>query len=403
MTTSLTKLPPRESADVAFYEGYQRGHNDTSKMLSRRSFAYLFVGSFLGAALMFLVAQTGAFAELNKPERKAEDPALSVQKPKDMVKAIEWAKRFTVGIIAEQPGRRGQDMFGRLYELPGSQHIGSGIILNQEGYVLTNSHVIPDSATRLEVVLGEKAYEARFVGRRTDYDIALIKISAKGLIPASLGDSDTAEQGDVVIAIGSPYGLFHTATEGIISFVGRQGGMGSLVPNYLQTSAAINGGNSGGPLIDLTGRVVGINTWKLGGSGNEGIDGIGFAIPINVARRVSERILGSDDLREDNKLSDQPRDMRSAYLGIQADLSGLRSEQPGDGVLIKEVVAGSAADIAGLTPGDKITHVNTTRVQSFEELASAIAAQPPGGEIEIAYLRNGQKASVKVKLGGRNR
>ncbi|HRJ77575.1 MAG TPA: trypsin-like peptidase domain-containing protein [Planctomycetota bacterium] len=402
MNSPLSRVPGRDNADVAFYEGYQRGHNDTAKMLSRRSLAYLFVGGFFGAALVFLAAQSGALADFSRAERILEDPALKTERPKEYVRAIDWAKRFTVGIIAEQPGRRRQDMFGRIYELPGSQHIGSGIILNEQGYVLTNSHVIPDSATRLEVVLGEKAYEARFVGRRADYDIAIIKINARGLTPASLGDSDKVEQGDVVIAIGSPYGLFHTATEGIVSFVGREGGMGSLVPNYLQTSAAINGGNSGGPLIDLTGRVVGINTWKLSGSGNEGIDGIGFAIPINVARRVSERILGSDDQREDTKISDQPRDMRSAYLGIQAE-TGLRTEQPSDGVIIKEVVAGSAADIAGLRPGDKITHVNQTGVKSFQELAQLLAALPPGAEIDIRYVRDGLVAGVKVKLGGRNR
>src|SRR5262249_34279977 len=148
------------------------------------------------------------------------------------------------------------------------------------------------------------------------YDIAIIKVNAKGLIPATLGDSDKVEQGDICIAIGSPYGLFHTATDGIVSAVGRQGEFGSLVPNYIQTSAAINGGNSGGPLIDLTGRVIGINTLKIVG---DAADNISFAIPVNVARRVSERILGIDDKRADNSISSQPRELRGAYLGIIAE------------------------------------------------------------------------------------
>jgi S1-C subfamily serine protease len=398
MESPFTKLPGREKSEIAFYEGYQSGHRDTARMLSRRALAYLFVGSFFGAATMFLIAQTGVLADLTTKPVVIEDPALSIQKPKDYVKAIAWAKRFTVGIVAEQAGRHGE-----YYDVPGVQHIGSGIVLNEQGYVLTNSHVIPESTSRLEVVLGEKAYEARFVGRRADYDIAIVKINAKGLIAASLGDSDKVEQGDICLAIGSPYGLFYTATDGIVSAVGREGdSFGSLVPNYIQTSAAINGGNSGGPLIDITGRVIGINTLKIVGGQSGAADNISFAIPSNVARRVSELILRGDDPREDKKISDIPREMRGAMLGVVPE-DGLRTDMPTDGVLIREVIAGSAADASGLRPGDKITQVADKKVLKPDELRAALIDMTPGAEIEVHYIRDGKSGVVKVVLGGRNR
>lgn len=397
MEPNLNKLEGRGKEEAAFFEGYQSGHRDTAAMLSRRALAYLFVGGFAGAACMFLIAQSGMLAQLSPKEVVVEDPALNVQKPKDMVKAIAWAKRFTVGIVAEQAGRRGE-----YYEVSGGQHIGSGVVLDERGFILTNSHVIPETTSRLEVVLGDKAYEARFVGRRADYDIAVIKINAKGLIPATFANSDNVEQGDVCLAIGSPYGLFYTATDGIVSAVGRQGDFGSLVPNYIQTSAAINGGNSGGPLIDITGRVIGINTLKIVGGQRGTADNIGFAIPSNVARRVAELILRTDDPRADMRLSGLPRELRGALLGVLLE-DGLRTDLPTDGVLIREVVVGGAADTAGLRPGDKITHVSDKRVLNSRELRDALLELAPGAEIEVKYLRNGKPGAVKVLLGGRNR
>lgn len=403
MRYTAQRLEGGDTPDVAFYDGYQRGHLDTARMLGRRSMAYMFVGGFFGAAMTFLIFSSGIWAQLTSGEKVVEDPvALGVEKPKHFVRAIEFAKQFTVGIIAETAGRRGA-IFGG-YRVPGQQHVGSGIVISEEGYVLTNSHVIPDSAVNLEVVLGEKAYPARFVGRRADYDLAVIKINAKGLKAASLGDSDKVEQGDVVIAIGSPYGLFHTATEGIISFVGRDGAIaGTLVPNYLQTSAAINSGNSGGPLIDLTGRVIGLNTWKIPGSAGEGgADGLGFAIPINIARRVSERILKGDDRAADAKLSGTPRNTRGAFLGIEAE-RGYRPDLPEDGVAIKTIIVGGAAEQADLKAGDVILAIEGIRVTNYERLVEVLGRQEPGKEIEIRYRRDGEERITKARLGGRNK
>lgn len=392
--TSIRKLEPQEPVEVAYYEGYQRGHTDTAKMLARRSLMYLLIGAFFGGVLMTLVFSSGALDRLAADEI-IEDPALDVEKPKHYVRAIEWSKRFTVGIVAETPDRVTVAPQGEA-RIRGQSHVGSGVVLNEQGYILTNAHVIPGDAKRLNVVLGDNMYEARFVGKRDEYDLAVIKIVADDLVPASLGDSDKVEQGEVVVAIGSPHGLFHTATEGIISYVGRRNDNAStLVRNYLQTSAAINPGNSGGPLIDLTGRVIGINTWKLSARG-EGTDSIGFAIPINVARRVSEAIIAGDDPARDTQISSVPRSISTAFLGVVID-SGYRPEAE-PGALVKEVIYGTAADEAGLKPGDLITAVEGANVAGLDDLKRALTKFEPGKRIRLTYMRNGQAHQIEVTL-----
>jgi putative serine protease PepD len=394
--STIRKLDPQEPLEAAYYEGYHRGHIDTAKMLARRSLMYLLVGGFFGTVLMFLVFSTGVLDRLSA-EKVVEDPALTQEKPREYVNAINWAKQFTVGIVVETPDRvvntsRG---FGRI---PGQSHVGSGIVLNEQGYILTNAHVIPGDASRLSVVLDDNMYEARFVGKRSEYDLAVIKIVADGLVPASLGDSDKVEQGDVVVAIGSPYGLFHTATEGIISYVGRRNdNVSTAVRNFLQTSAAINPGNSGGPLVDMTGRVIGINTWKVRDQSAEGTDGIGFAIPINVARRVYEAIVAADDVGRDDTISSMPRSISTAVLGVIID-AGLR---PADeqGALVREVIYGTAADKAGLRPGDLITRVEGTNVNGFDELRTALISHAPGDRIRLTYIRAGSAHTIEVVLG----
>jgi S1-C subfamily serine protease len=363
-------------------------------MLGRRSLMYLLIGAFFGGVLVFLVANSGVLDRL-AADKVVEDPALTQERPKHYVNAINWAKRFTVGIVAESPDRV-VNTPGGAARLPGQSHVGSGIILDGQGYILTNAHVIPSDARKLNVVLGDNMYEARFVGKRDEYDLAVIKIVAEDLVTASLGDSDKVEQGDVVVAIGSPYGLNYTATEGIVSFVGRRSENGStLVRNYLQTSAAINPGNSGGPLIDLTGRVIGLNTWKLRDQG-EGTDSIGFAIPINVARRVYEAIIGADDTARDDTISSVPRSIATAFLGVLID-SGFRPEAE-QGALVKEVIYGTAAEEAGLKPGDLITRIEGTNIDGLDDLKKALAGYQPGDRIKVTYTRNGSAHTIEVTL-----
>lgn len=392
----LRKLEDKEPAEVAYYEGYQRGHSDTAKLLARRSLVYLFLGGFLGAGLFFLALNYGLLNRIGA-ETVVEDPALTQQKPKEIVNAVNWAKRFTVGIVAKSPDRAVATRTGT-GRIPGQSYVGSGIVLNEQGYILTNSHVIPGNANELSVVLGDSIYEARFVGHRPEYDLAVIKIVADNLVAASLGDSDKAEQGDVVVAIGSPHGLFHTATEGIVSYVGRRSADGNtLVRNFIQTSAAINPGNSGGPLIDLTGRVIGINTWKLSGESGETADGIGFAIPINLARKVCEAIIKGDDPGKDSKISSRPRNLQSAFLGVNVE-TGYRPEMQG-GALIRNVIYGTAADKAGLKAGDLITRVGDRPVKGFDDLSKLLKELQPGEKVMLTYRRDGQDHTIEVFLG----
>ncbi|MCG3182443.1 MAG: hypothetical protein ICCCNLDF_00505 [Planctomycetes bacterium] len=392
--STIRKLETQEPAEAAYYEGYSRGHLDTAKMLGRRSLMYLAIGAFFGGVLMLLVFSSGALDRL-AAEQVVEDPALSQEKPKHYVNAINWAKRFTVGIVAETPDRMVATRAG-YGRIPGQSHVGSGIVLNDQGYILTNAHVIPTDAKKLNVVLGDNMFEARFIGKRDEYDLAVIKIVAEELVPASLGDSDKVEQGDVVVAIGSPFGLFHTATEGIISYVGRRNDAAStLVRNYLQTSAAINPGNSGGPLIDLTGRVIGINTWKLAEQG-EGTDSIGFAIPINVARRVFDAIIASDDPARDSTISSVPRSISTAFLGVVID-PGFRPEAE-QGALVREVVYGTAADEAGIKAGDLITRIEGTNIDGLDDLRKALMQFQPGQRIKLTYTRNSVAHTIEVTL-----
>jgi len=390
----LVKISDREPAEVAYYEGYQRGHNDTAKMLGRRSLMYLLLGGFFGVAIFFLALHTGVIDRIGA-DPVVEDPALTQQKPKEFVNAINWAKRFTVGIIAKTPGR----LIRGFAPIPGQSHIGSGLVLNEDGYILTNAHVIPSNIGELSVVLGDNIYEARFVGHRPEYDLAVIKIKAEDLVAATLGDSDKAEQGDVVIAIGSPHGLFHSATEGIVSYVARRNNVSrSAVREYIQTSAAINPGNSGGPLIDLTGRVIGINTLKIAGDGAEATDGIGFAIPINLARRVSENIINADDPRKDERISSRARPLQSAILGVFIDRSRYRPEAP-LGAVVTAIVEGSAAEKAGLQAGDRIVRFGGADITTFESLETAVKSMRGGDKVSISFERNGQTFTVEVTLG----
>lgn len=395
--TDIHKLEKETPAEAAFYDGYQSGHKDTVKLLARRSSMYLFAGLFLGLGCMFLFMNSGVMDDLDA-DPIVEDPALDQDKPTAYVKAIKWGNRFTVGIVAETTAsyRNTGGGYGRI---PGQTHVGSGVVMSKDGYILTNSHVIPGNVKKLNVVLGDAMYEARFVGHRPEYDLAVIKVISDKLERASLGDSDKVEQGDVVIAIGSPHGLFHTATEGIISYVGRRSGSNrTLVRNFLQTSAAINHGNSGGPLIDLTGRVVGINTWKLSDEGTDSIDGIGFAIPINIAKQVYEDIVRTDDTTRDNVISSIPRSISNAFLGVQVE-AGFRPEMTDEGVKISKVIYGTAADSAGLRAGDFITAINGVSVTTLGELTEALQKLESGERARLTYSRRGKAHSIELDMG----
>jgi serine protease Do len=265
--------------------------------------------------------------------------------------------------------------------------VGTGFIVAEEGYVVTNNHVIR-SGGAFKVRLNDgRVASAALVGSDQETDIAVLKIDVGGLSPIEFGDSDAAEVGDWVIALGSPFGLKDSVTAGIISARGREVGLSPL-ESYLQTDATINPGNSGGPLVDMDGRVVGINTAIESRSG--GSDGISFAIPSNMAKSVVESIIaGSAPSRGFLGIQMQPLDVRTAaQVGFN-----------GQGVLVNQVVPGGAAANAGVQVGDIVVKVNGEETINPQRVMRAVRLCAPGVAVPIEVIRAGTVMSLTATLG----
>jgi len=269
--------------------------------------------------------------------------------------------------------------------------LGSGFIIDKEGYIVTNNHVVED-ADKIKVILNNsKEYDAKIIGRDPNTDLALIKIKAETALPvAELGDSEKLQIGEWVIAIGSPFGLEHTVTAGIISAKGRVIGSGPY-DDFLQTDASINPGNSGGPLIDMNAKVIGINTAIIAGGGG----GIGFAIPVNLARGIIEQ------LRTKGEVS-------RGWLGVAIqDISKEMGEYYGlkdrKGAMVAEVFEGDPAADAGILPQDFILEVDGKKIESSRDLTRVIAESGVGNSVEIKVLRNGKQKTFKVELAQRRK
>jgi serine protease Do len=276
---------------------------------------------------------------------------------------------------------------------PGSQRssLGSGFIISSDGYLVTNNHVVADGGDIVVRLSRGTEHSARVVGADPSTDLALLKIDAGTLVVLPLGDSDRLQVGEPVMAIGNPFGLDQTVTTGIVSAKERFIGSGPL-DEFVQTDASINPGNSGGPLIDSRGAVVGINSAIFSQSG--GSIGIGFAIPINLAKSVLIQ------LRDQGKVA--PR----GFLGVGAGpitpeaaaTAGLKEQK---GVLIESVVEGSAAEKAGVQKGDVIVAVNDQAVATPQELTRRIVGTSPGTRVQLSIIRNGKSVTLPVELGQR--
>lgn len=269
--------------------------------------------------------------------------------------------------------------------------IGSGVIINAEkGYVLTNNHVI-DGADKITVQLQDgRELKAKVIGTDEMSDVALIQIEKpKNLTALTIADSDKLKVGDFTVAIGNPFGLGQTVTSGIVSALGRSTGSDSgTYENYIQTDAAVNRGNSGGPLINLKGELIGINTAIISPSG--GNAGIAFAIPSNMANNLVQQILEFGEVR---------RGMLGIKGGeLNADLAKAFDIEAQQGAFVSEVLANSAAEKAGLQAGDVIIALNGQKISSFAEMRAKIATSGAGKEIEITYLREGKTKTTKVTL-----
>jgi serine protease Do len=265
--------------------------------------------------------------------------------------------------------------------------LGSGVIVTNEGHIITNNHVVTDRQGRpvdqIEVQLSDgRTKKARLVGADEQVDLAVLKIDEPGVKPLKLADSDMVQPGDFVLAIGNPLGFEETVTDGIISSKGRPN-RSDLFASLLQTNAAINPGNSGGPLINLRGEVIGINTVIASTTG--GSQGLGFAIPSNTIRSALESLLK------------QGRIIRG-YLGIQTGALQRGARDSDTGVTVGEVVSGSPAEQAGLQPGDVIRKFDGHDVKNFSTLRTLVAEAPLDKQVELQIVRNGKPLTVKTQI-----
>jgi putative serine protease PepD len=266
-----------------------------------------------------------------------------------------------------------------------SQAQGSGFVYDDSGHVVTNYHVV-DGASSVRVTFADGSkYTANVVGSDPSTDLAVLKVDAPAaeFHPLRLGDSNALSVGDGVVAIGSPFGLEETVTSGIVSALNRTISSQSSysIAGVIQTDAAINHGNSGGPLLNLSGDVVGVTNQIESESG--GSDGVGFAIPSNTVRSVVEQLVSGQKVEH-------------AYLGVYVQTASERS-----GAEITRVASGSPAAAAGLVRGDVITALDGHEIAAPDDLSSAVAAHQPGDQVRITYVRDGQAKNAEVKLGTR--
>jgi len=273
---------------------------------------------------------------------------------------------------------------------PTRQGLGSGVIVREDGYILTNHHVI-DGADKISVDMNDKrSLEAQVVGSDPPSDLAVLKVNATGLPVLPLGDSDRTRVGDVVLAIGNPLGVGQTVTMGIISAKGRQTGLSNgSFEDFLQTDAPINRGNSGGALVSTNGELIGINSQILSPSG--GSIGLGFAIPSNMARNVMEQLINGGKVRRGQ--------LGIVVLPIPSEEASRLGVTQGPGVVVYQVQGGSGADRAGLKQGDVITALNGQAVADPNSFRNAIASTPPGSEVTLTVKRGGSEQQVRATLG----
>jgi serine protease Do len=271
------------------------------------------------------------------------------------------------------------------------QSLGSGVIVSPDGYILTANHVVAE-ADEIKVSIGDnkKEFTARVIGKDQATDVAVLKIEANNLPAVTLADSDQLEIGDIVLALGNPYGVGQSVTMGIVSAVGRSGLAGfNQYQDFIQTDAAINPGNSGGALVDAEGRLVGINTAIISRSG--GNQGIGFAVPINMARNVLERLVSGGKIER-------------GYLGIiQQDIDAGLAKQfnlpDQNGALVGDVIPDAPAAKAGLKSGDVILSVNGKPIADAHSLQLTVSQCAPGSAATIKFIRNGVNKTFVITLG----
>ncbi len=380
-----------------------------------RSVAGFLAGVFLMTASACARTDTGRPGPPAEPQvtsAATADPAakdLVVQMSRAFEQAADKVSPSIVPIYAEQvvqfsgqnlpdQGFRdffGDDFFRRFFGQAPQKSIqrslGSGVIVSGDGFILTNNHVV-SGADKLTVVLGEKkSLPAKVVGTDPQSDLAVVKVEAKDLPAASIGDSDGVKVGQWVIAVGNPFQLMHTVTAGIISAKGRSDVGLATYEDFFQTDASINPGNSGGALADLDGNVIGINTAIESPSG--GNIGIGFAIPINMARTVMNELISKGKVRR-GYLGLTPQD-------IDEDLAKAMKLSGTSGALVADVAPGGPAEKAGIRSGDTIVGFEGKKVEDSTSLRKLVAQAAPGSAVTLQIVRGGRTLEIKATLAER--
>ncbi len=364
------------------------------------------VGLAAAIVLLFLLPRFGPRAVVELTQAPPQPPGLAAPRSglPSYADAVGAARSAVVNIhtgrtVVQRPNPLADDpvfrhFFGERQGPATRRHessLGSGVIISAQGYILTNHHVI-EGAEEIQVMLldGRQA-GAAVVGVDPETDLAVLKVGMEAVPAITLGDSDGLRVGDVVLAIGNPFGVGQTVTMGIVSGTGRSDLGLSTFENFIQTDAAINPGNSGGALVDASGNLVGVNTAIFTKSG--GSQGIGFAIPVNLAREVATEII------ERGRVS-------RGWLGVEVqDLTPEIAESlrvSGDhGVVVSGVLRRGPAQVAGIQPGDVITAVGNRRVDTQQQLLEAVARSRPGTRLPVEIVREGRPVAVEVSVAER--
>jgi serine protease Do len=370
----------------------------------------LFVGVFAGILIGKYHESRSASAE-NEPENKTSDLQKELSEIKDasqyFIKIAELVKPSVVNISTLKTLNMTYEneffpLFSRRIPRRQQQQVGSGVIVNKEGFILTNNHVVA-GADEIKVILFDKReFKGKVIGRDETTDLAVVKIIANNLVPAALGDSDKIKIGEWVVAIGSPFGLEQTVTSGIVSARRETAATGGY--DFIQTDAAINPGNSGGPLVNLKGEVIGINSSILSQSG--GYQGIGFAIPSSRAKKIMIQLVESGKVKRPF-LGVQTSDINESlahYYDLR-NLTELLKElkvKSATGAFVITVIESSPAAKSDIVEGDIIIKFNDTQIKTPNDLISSINKSQIDESVTLTIIRNGKEQAVKVKIGERS-
>ncbi|WP_313912583.1 DegQ family serine endoprotease [Tahibacter sp.] len=358
----------------------------------------------VSAIALGLGAGGGLVMSLNRPAQAALPAMIDGQALPTLAPMIERVTPAVVNISSRTRTRVRDPLlddpfFRRFFGVPNmpqervEQSLGSGVIVDAaKGYVLTNNHVVQGADDISATLSDGRTLKAKLVGTDPDTDVAVIQIPADNLKAVSLADSTRLRVGDFVVAIGNPFGLNQTVTSGIVSALGRSGLRGLGYQNFIQTDASINPGNSGGALVNLNGELVGINTAIFSPSG--GNVGIGFAIPSTLAGDVMQQLIRTGTVKRGS--------LGMETQNLTPDIAQMLGVDAGRGAVVTRVQADSAAETAGLRPGDVVVGVNGKPVNNEQDLHNAEGLLPIGSDIELKVLRDGREITATTKLTGRD-